>query len=268
MNRWRWVVLALVPLGCGESPPPTCGGETLFGAPNASTGLGADACGTTCECGGDPWTPPSYPAADRAELRTWRLAEPFAALAADPYAADVPAPATGDDPVCALLPEGDHTYRLATFPTPQEATRAGGQLTHFGGCGVCSTLDDLAVYMEQPDLTEPVRACGLANLAAPVEDLVTCIEAIGFTHPCAQVWAYNTLHTRDLCGAVCLASLDAPYNNADGSINDCLQCDEDASGPVFKAVAGRTRRNTGLPSSMCRPCSEVRPVEHFYSSPE
>ena len=36
------------------------------------------------------------------------------------------------------------------------------------------------------------------------------------------------------------------------------------SGPVFKAVSGRTRRNSGLPNALCRPCSEVRPLVHAY----
>jgi hypothetical protein len=38
------------------------------------------------------------------------------------------------------------------------------------------------------------------------------------------------------------------------------------SGPVFKAVAGRTRRNTGIASALCRPCSEVRPLLHDYKT--
>ena len=59
--------------------------------------------------------------------------------------------------------------------------------------------------------------------------------------------------------------LNDPYNLPDGSLNACLQCDEEQSGPVFKAVAGRSRRNTGLASSMCRPCSEVRPLDHHYA---
>lgn len=44
----------------------------------------------------------------------------------------------------------------------------------------------------------------------------------------------------------------------------CIQCDEDRSGPVFKIVAGRTRRNSGLPNAICRPCSEVQPLVHDY----
>jgi hypothetical protein len=55
-----------------------------------------------------------------------------------------------------------------------------------------------------------------------------------------------------------------PYNLEDGSLNSCLQCDEDISGAVFKTVAGRTRRNSGLASAICRPCETVWRIEHAY----
>ena len=42
-------------------------------------------------------------------------------------------------------------------------------------------------------------------------------------------------------------------NKPDGSLNDCLQCDEDVSGPNFKFFSGRTRRNSGIPSAIMRP---------------
>ena len=123
------------------------------------------------------------------------------------------------------------------------------------------------MYASQPELTIPVRSCGLKYLAGPAEDHVACLEALGFTEPCAWIWYYNTVHTRDTCASECMAGYDDPWNNPDGSLSACLQCDEDESGDVFKAVAGRTRRNTGLASSICRPCSEVRPIEHAYSPP-
>mmetsp|Transcript_37573 Transcript_37573/g.77148 ORF Transcript_37573/g.77148 Transcript_37573/m.77148 type:complete len:349 (-) Transcript_37573:80-1126(-) len=44
-------------------------------------------------------------------------------------------------------------------------------------------------------------------------------------------------------------------------INACLQADECRSGPVFKLYAGRTRRASGLISSIPRP--ETDPVTHF-----
>ena len=36
------------------------------------------------------------------------------------------------------------------------------------------------------------------------------------------------------------------------------------SGPVFKAYSGRTRRNSGIPSGICRYCDGVVPVSHDY----
>lgn len=67
-----------------------------------------------------------------------------------------------------------------------------------------------------------------------------------------------------MCLQPCLASFTDPYNQPDGTLNPCLACDEMKSGPVFKAVAGRTRRNSGLPNAICRPCAEVQPLVHAY----
>jgi len=55
-----------------------------------------------------------------------------------------------------------------------------------------------------------------------------------------------------------------PSTKADGTLNECLQCDEDRSGPVFKATAGRTRRNSGIRSSIARPDDQVSQVAHDY----
>jgi hypothetical protein len=115
--------------------------------------------------------------------------------------------------------------------------------------------------MGQNDLTAPVRACGLAGQGDAV---VTCLQKLGFDLPCAQIWADNVANTRTACLEVCLANLSAPYNLSDGSLNPCLACDEEKSGPVFQAIAGRTRRNSGLANAICRPCSEVRPLVHAY----
>ena len=138
-------------------------------------------------------------------------------------------------------------------------------MTHTGACGACSSLQDLAVYIEETDLTKPVRLCGVRNIAGTVEDIADCIEAIGFTDACAEVWAYNTLNTRERCFDECVQAVDQPYLLEDGTPNDCISCDEEKSGPVFKAVSGRTRRNSGLPSALCRPCDGVSPIQHSYS---
>jgi hypothetical protein len=240
------------------------GGPRLFGAPNERTGLTDAQCGPACAaCGEGGWDAPTYDAAALADLRAAVLVDPPIRTEGDPYAAPPAPPVPGA--VCGVEALGDGRYRLTTFASAGDAVEAGAAVTHGGACGACSTLDDLAVYIERPDLTEPVRACGLAHLADPIEDLERCLADLGFTGACAQIWAYNTLHTRSACGGVCLAALDDPYHTPDGSLNACLQCDEVESGPVFLAVAGRTRRNTGVPSSMCRPCSEVWPLDHRYA---
>ncbi len=169
--------------------------------------------------------------------------------------------------VCGVLPLGaagtvPRTYRLEDYPSEAAATAAGAKVTHFGHCGVCSTLENLAVYMRVNDLTAPVRACGMTS--ATLADDVACLQRLGFDLPCAQIWAYNTQNTRARCLSECLTALGASYNLPDGSLNPCLQCDETQSGPVFKWKAGRTRRNCGLPNAICRSCGEVRPLVHAY----
>ncbi|MCK6507119.1 hypothetical protein L6R53_27740 [Myxococcota bacterium] len=238
-------------------------GATLFGRPEAATGLSESECGDTCACQGQAWTAPTYDAAAIADLLRWELATPYAPVTDDPYAEPDP-PAEAEDAVCGFLALDDERYQLQTYDDLDQAQAAGARLTHTGACGVCSTLEDLAVYVTVTDLTEPVRACGLEHMGGTAEEHLACLEALGFTTPCAWIWYWNTRNTQAQCLAECLAALDQPYNLPDGSLNPCLQCDEDQSGPVFKAVAGRTRRNTGLPNAICRPCGEVTPIEHRY----
>jgi hypothetical protein len=184
----------------------------------------------------------------------------------DPYPAlhGREAPRAPAGTVCGVRFEPDRVhYRLSTFPGEAEARAARFAVTHAGGCGACSTLQDLAVYVEKPDLTAPVRRCGML----PTEEgSLACIEALGFTHACARIWFFNARHTKEECLAVCLASWaeGEPSTGTDGKLNACLQCDEDRSGPVFKLVAGRTRRNSGLRSSIARPDEEVAHVVHDY----
>ena len=237
-----------------------CG--ALFGSPNANTGLTEAQCRPACGCGPEAWSSPVFDSARLALVRRYTLDAPYPALTSDPYLESPPIVPAGS--VCAAVVSETERYHytLASYASAAEAHAAGAFITHHGTCGVCSTLEDFAVYAEQPDLTAPVRECGLRNLTH--EPLVACLEGLGFTTPCAQVWAYNTEHTRNVCGAICLRLLRAPYHLPDGTLNACLQCDEDMSGAVFKAVAGRTRRNSGVASAMCRPCSESLAVAHDY----
>lgn len=198
------------------------------------------------------------------ELEAQELDNPPELLADNPY--DNPdLYAVPSEGVCGLnwAQQPGH-YRLEHYANEEAAQMAGAQVTHRGQCGMCSSLQDLAVYIRTPDLTEPVRACGLESFGADIEVTMGCLEGLGFSEACAQIWAFNTRNTQVECLLECLAALESNYNEADGSLNPCLQCDEDQSGPVFKAVSGRTRRNSGLSSAICRPCTAVYEVEHIY----
>jgi hypothetical protein len=187
----------------------------------------------------------------------------------DPYLVwrgrEPPAPPPGA--VCGVRFEADGVrYRLQPFRSAEAARTAGFSVTHAGACGTCSTLQDLAVYLERPDLTSPVRRCGMRINQA---DARACLEALGFSGPCAATWSYNARNTRYACFVPCVLSWveGEPSVGPDGRLNECLQCDEDRSGPVFKATAGRTRRNSGIRSSIARPAEQIAPVVHDYLPP-
>lgn len=243
---------------CKEDPKPIpC--EGMFGMPIAATGLAESFCKPSCEC--IAFESRTFTEAELATLKSWTLTTPFEELTNNPYEDTLIA---GDEMVCAVVIENlaDRVYRLANFSDEAAAEAAGAILTHHDACGLCSTLSDFEVYARDRDIGSAVRACGLANFVKPFDSLVVCIESLGFTKPCAQIWAYNTRNTQANCLEVCLS--DDAYHNEDGTLSPCLQCDEDISGPVFKQVAGRTRRNTGLASSICRFCEEVQAVDHNY----
>ena len=248
-----------VDVGEEDVEPIVCQG--LFGAPGPATGLDEEQCSPECECSEELWTAPTYDDVFVEGLREWALVEELEIPESNPYQSGEFEQEQG---VCGLeiVDETELTYRLRTFESSLKLDNAGARLTHDEPCGLCSTLQDLAVYVEHLDLTGPVRECGLQGLTAGEESQRACIEELGFSPGCAQIWSWNTSHTREECLNICVTLMDAPHNEPDGSLNDCLACDEEKSGEVFKAVAGRTRRNSGLPSAICRPCDEPVWISH------
>jgi hypothetical protein len=218
-------------------------------------------------CASKPTPPPqgTSQTADAGLLSSMRAAVPLnpIGVSEDPYAtwAGRAPPVPPAPTVCGVRFEADRVhYRLATFASAAEASELGYRVTHTGACGACSTLQDLAVYLERPDLTAPVRKCGMQP------GTLGCLEALGFTHACATIWNFNVQNTKRECFGVCMRSWMSgeASTKPDGTLNDCLQCDEDRSGPVFKAVAGRTRRNSGIHSSIPRRDEQVSHVVHDY----
>lgn len=264
MRKALWCALIGVLLGACRAPRQVIDGGcdgALFGQPATLTGLDSSQCRGTCPCSG--FASRDFTGEQLDALAAWTNSQPFAELSSNPYDAPLPEPRTG---VCAVVVEDEaaRRYHVETFDDADAARAAGALLTHHDPCGVCSSLADFAVYARDRDVGAPVKRCGLDHFGGTVEQLTACIQRIGFTRPCAQVWAFNVRATQSKCLDACLFIGDGPYHEPDGRLNECLACDEKNSGPVFKAVAGRTRRNTGLASSICRPCSEARPVPHAY----
>ena len=238
----------------------------LFRNPTESTGLPSEMCKPFFNCEGVEFAPPTYTPADVEWLESRVHLNPPEEMAENPY--DNPEKYPNEpDKVCGVIFEDEEreTYRLETFDTLEDLEKAGAQLTHSGACGHCSSLQNLAVYIKNPELTGPVKSCGAKDIFVSEEKTINCLMKIGFDRVCAKVWYYNTRNTRSECILKCLDDFfSTKYHNKDGSLNDCIQCDEDKSGPIFKATSGRTRRNSGLPSALCRPCESVTTVIHHY----
>ena len=124
-------------------------------------------------------------------------------LICDPYKNDgcmVPAPpeSIGEDSVCAYkYADTDCAqYSMYTYPSKAEAEADGAYVTHYGNCGVCSTAQDLGVYMNNFDMTTPARRCALLNLISE-SLMLQCYAEMGMTAACGKMWGYNSQHTRD-----------------------------------------------------------------------
>jgi hypothetical protein len=257
-------LLLLLLAACGTRTPTTtemtCSAP-MFGRLVTQSGLTDAQCRPSCGCGAAGFTPTEFTTERLERLRQWTLLDPPPDLSTDPFSLPAPERVEG---VCAVkvVDEGAKTYRLQTFATADDATAAGAKVTHADPCGACSTLADLAVFGKEPDLGRRVQDCGVKTVTAGLEPNVSCLQELGFTPACARAWAYSTRFTRVKCLGTCFTLLDAAYHLADGGVNDCLACDERESGTIFRAVAGRTRKNTAVPSAVCQPCEKVPRITH------
>jgi hypothetical protein len=181
----------------------------------------------------------------------------------------------GNTAVCAIhtAEENNNTsscesasFRLKTYASQAEAEAAGGFVTHVGHCGVCSTLQDLAVYLEHPGLTTEGKFCN-SQSSISVEGGLACYRNLGLTDACAKVWADSEANTFIDCFKECFfddITQKEPNNGPapECKLNNCLQCDQDQSAQSLAQFAGRTRHRSGLLSPVARKCNELALVEH------
>ena len=177
-------------------------------------------------------------------------------------------------------------YSMVTYESEAKAADDGAIITHAGSCGLCSTAQDLSVYLVE-DFTNAGKKCstiGLLNETAGLE----CFMDIGLTRECAKIWNYDGIYDGKVCTESCIGHLTEPNNGPppECELNECLQCDEDNAGPIFSSFAGintfsfittmdislfifdyiilgRTRRRSGLLSEIIRPCESIAHIEHI-----
>jgi hypothetical protein len=147
----------------------------------------------------------------------------------------------------------------------QEAEDNQKIVTHEGACGLCSSLQDLSVFMETPDLTSVGIGCAI-EAVTNFSNGVNCFMQAGFSEGCATIWTYDALKTHEVCFESCTAHAFSGLPNFGLPPRctpvECLVCDENKNGPAFKKYAGRTRRSSGLLSGLVRQCSEIASVIH------
>lgn len=164
--------------------------------------------------------------------------------------------------VCGIkINEINDSYYLKSFENENDLPETW-HTTHFGKCGACSSIQDLKTYIDVKDMLKRARSCGKYLLK---RRRIQCLKNIGLTSECANAWDNNIQSTRTHCLWPCIRAwvTNEPNVMRDGkTLNECLQCDEDISGPRFKKEAGRTRRNSGIVSSIQREDSEIRDVDH------
>jgi hypothetical protein len=154
------------------------------------------------------------------------------------------------------------SYRTRTFQgSVHKAQQRGLYVTHTGSCGMCSNLNDLSIYIDKSlSLRRLSTICAFAGIVSKKHGINCFQKLVGFTKGCSQIWYYNTVNTRKQCPQCFYHTfVGTPLQSSAPhcTMNDCLQCDENKSGPYFSKFAGRNRRNSGILTDIVRNCSDI-----------
>lgn len=177
-----------------------------------------------------------------------------------------------------------------------------GGVTHDGPCGLCSGAQDLATNLKPTLGMEAAMCTGLAtaliadevNIPILIPTVQNCFVNVGLSNDCAFLWASNSLNLLmelTLVTKSKIPALEITYEGPDSCVacNDqclgvdplplqclsltlpgscdlapCTACDEEASGPIFKKFAGRTRRSSGILADIKRSCSSTENIQQPY----
>ncbi|KAG7344804.1 hypothetical protein IV203_032335 [Nitzschia inconspicua] len=238
------------------------------------------------KCPPSPPIPGSYEPAFIDQLRSQVALNPFQ-LNCNPFfnplcQTSPPQTFTGQQgEVCGLLydppnegQECSQTYSMKTYKHINKARQDGAVVTHAGACGVCSTTQDLAAFMINPNPEQKVVQCVLSVLSNPsviptpeqLFAMLSCyMRETGFSQPCSLLWLFNGFATFQLCYQQCANAITPPLpppNDAQCQLNECLQCDTELILPTYAKFSGRRRGQSGILTATVRSCSELANIEH------
>lgn len=128
--------------------------------------------------------------------------------------------------------ENSAFYKIKTYPSQKDAELAGGFVTHIGHCGVCSSLQDLAVYanVDFMGVTSPGNFCR-QQAALSLENGLACYRGLGMTQDCSKIWADTSWNTASNCFNSCIVDPTLPiFGGNDISSSNSSTDGENATG--------------------------------------
>lgn len=236
-------------------------------------------CEAGCHCFGSEGNCPSYPTITDNMLATYRAldhanpmniqCDPFQSLSCvsglrqgEACVVDLVTPDTTTESSC----PNNHSYRLRTVESLEDAIATKQYITHTGACGACSSLQDLAIMIEYPEIPYRAQQCFFrSNALKYIDEAITCYEEIGFTTTCSAALSYHQKRIVDeKCGYQCAAwGYDGDLGRP--SCDDVSGCGACVDGKSISArlelVAGRTFANSGYPSQKAQQCANITSVD-------
>lgn len=165
----------------------------------------------------------------------------------------------------APCPSG-YSYRLTTVPSLEDAIAEGQYITHTGACGTCSSLQDLALMIEYPNLPYKAQQCFFRSSALKnIEEGIACYQEIGFTQTCSATLAYHQKRIVDKgCGYQCATwAYDGDLGRPScEDVTGCGPCvDNFGITAQLELISGRTFANSGYPSQKAQQCVNIAPID-------